>query len=1210
MIPRSPIRFLAAALCLGLAVPARADAPRRAHDPLTGPLLRFPAAASAGAPRAKTAGVSERAAGPTSVVAPGRVLPRPAPPASHTIAAPSDGPASKPGDRTGDRTTGGGGNGFGTAFSTLGDAFGDGLSDFAVGAPYVLNPSGTTGQVLVYNAAPGTGIGAPKTLYSQQANNGYGQSVAGVGDVNGDGFGDLLVGAPFQTSGGHTNCGRAVLYLGTSSGYLATPSWTFDTLEDGAGVGLRVAWAGDVNRDGYDDWLVAAPYHTDGQTFEGAVYLFYGGSGALSTTPVWTQESDVDMAYFGWSISTAGDVNGDGYSDFLVGAPGDQYPLGKAADEGSLYLFAGGPGMPQHVPARKFYGGQFNAQLGSSAAAAGDVNGDGYADFLAGAPFFGDDQINEGIANLYLGGPVFALIATPIQIEGSIANAEFGYSVGTAGDINGDGFADILIGAILVPQGSGQGAAYVYLGNESGGYVSPYDEFDASAVNETMGIWVGTLGDITGDGRGEYAAGAPSATGDGHIEYHAGQAFPISSVDQVGGQGGFDGATFGVSGATADVDGDGYDDLIIGTPNGGGDGQNRGSVTLFRGGPRPFQQAGPYPFLGAAPDWTYVGGQAFEIVGTALSTAGDVNADGYEDFISGGYEYSNGESVEGEALLFYGSPSGPLGSPIWQTEGNEVLAYHGYSVAGGGDLNGDGFDDVAVGEPGADGPIGDEGAVAVYLGSALGAARVPVVRLIGGQASAEFGVSCAIVGDINRDGYDDLAVGAPFWADPDAGEGRVLIFLGSSTGVHSPPSQEIQLNVAGAEFGYNLARIGDVNGDGYADLAVGAPYFTNGQSQEGEVLVYYGSPGGLVTPAGWSLEGDEIDRNLGTYGLAGAGDQNNDGYGDLFVGSPYTDGGGMDVGRIQIFPGGPSGLDTTPFFDLTSVFSGIYLGVAVGGMADFNGDGASDLYYSAPDYSLAYATEGVVAIRYGNMFDLNSFNPDQPVAAWRTDALAPVSPGLRSNANNAFSLHARGRSPAGRTRLKLEWEAKPQSTPFDFAGRGSSAWQSMASVVPGNGTSAAFASNVSGLATGTRYHWRARARSSSPLFPWTPWVGNERVGESERMIVTGGVPGVVAVDPPAAEPGPLALAGAAPNPFTDSAALAFTLPRAGHAVLALYDVHGRLVRTVFEGAAPAGRTNAAWDGRDDHGRAAPAGAYFSRLTFGNEERIGKVVRLR
>lgn len=1135
--------------------------------------------------------------GRTSVFAPGRVLPIAPSPAPGVIGAPNA-PLIDP--RKLPATMGGGGDGFGTSVTTLGDLFKDGASDFAIAAPYILQPKGT-GSVYIYNGLPGSLFTQPIILNSDQADCLFGTSISTAGDVNGDGYPDLLVGAPGYDVNGHNECGRAYLYLGQAFGYSSLPSWQFDTEVDGAFVGWSVAWAGDVNKDGYDDWLVSAPYHTNGESYEGVAYLFYGGTGPLSTTPAWTQEPNLPFTYYGWSVSTAGDVNGDGYSDFLIGAPGWDDSFNH---EGSVSLFLGSATVPSHAPARMWLGGQNGAQLGWSVSTAGDVDLDGYSDFIAGAPYFTNDQISEGVAFVYEGGPVPALYDVPTMLEGVSPNAEYGYAVGTAGDVNGDGIADVVVGARLSPVVAGSGAAFMYKGTSLGISSTVSGTIDYPLSGQYCGTWVGTLGDFSGDGLSDWAAGSPGPAVAGTVFFQFGAAV-IPRLDFIAGQGLVPSRSWGLSGATADTDGDGYDDLIVGTPSGGSDVAGRGVLTMFRGGPHPFPSVGSYPYLGAAADWTYEG-EPYDGAGISISNAGDVNRDGYEDILAGGYSYSKPEGAEGEALLFYGSPGGPSTAPVWRTESNHASAFYGYSVAGGGDLNGDGYDDVAVGSPQDDQGLVSEGLVYVYLGSSFGLAHDPLVILRGNQGAALFGVSVAIPGDVNRDGYDDLVVGAHYYTDGEIHEGGAFLYLGSPTGIHAPASQILQIDQADAFFGWRVARIGDVNGDGYADVAVGAPDFTDGQSNEGGVFVYYGSPGGLSTASPWLIEGDVAGLTLGYWGIGSGGDLDGDGYGDFILGAPYSSGGAFEGGRVAVYPGGPGGLSYVPSFSFDGSVASIHAGTAVGGDGDFNGDGATDLYYTAPNYALVGPDEGAVAVLFGDMYGFASL--DRSVSAWRADGTAPIATGLRSDATTAFRLKGTGRSAAGRTRVQLEWEVKPLATPFDFTGRARTGFQATGGIVPGLGSGSAFNASVTGLSPATPYRWRARYRSASPFFPSSPWIVDARRRSTERDLSTAGAPGPVAVDPEA--PGPLALAAALPNPFTESATLTFTLPRPGHATLSLYDVSGRLVRTLFDGVANAGSTRLTWDGTSQSGRAVPAGAYFGRLVFGNQETLRKVVRLR
>src|SRR5262245_10237003 len=148
---------------------------------------------------------------------------------------------------------------------------------------------------------------------------GFGVSVATAGDVNGDGYADVIVGASAYQNG-QTGEGRAFVYQGSAAGLATEPAWTAEGEQQGANFGISVGTAGDVNGDGYDDVIVGANFYDNGQTDEGRAYVYLGSASGLAATPSWIAESDQADASFGTSAHTAGDVNGDGYDDVIVGA--------------------------------------------------------------------------------------------------------------------------------------------------------------------------------------------------------------------------------------------------------------------------------------------------------------------------------------------------------------------------------------------------------------------------------------------------------------------------------------------------------------------------------------------------------------------------------------------------------------------------------------------------------------------------------------------------------------------------------------------------------------------------------------------------------------------------------------------------------------------------------------------------------------------------
>jgi hypothetical protein len=351
------------------------------------------------------------------------------------------------------------------------------------------------------------------------------------------------------------------------------------------------------------------------------------------------------------------------------------------------------------------------------------------------------------------------------------------------------------------------------------------------------------------------------------------------------------GARLGAAVATAgDVNGDGYSDVIVGAPGftNGQSGEGRALVYL-----------GSAVGLADSPAWTAEGGQGDASFGSSVSTAGDVNGDGYSDVVIGAPGFANGESGEGRAYVYLGSASGLAASPAWTVEGNQIDASLGSSVSTAGDIDGDGYSDVVIGAPGfANGESG-EGRAYVYLGSAGGLVTSPSWSAESNQVDASFGASVSTAGDVNGDGYGDVIVGAPGYDAGQNDEGRAFTYLGSASGLAAAPVWTAESNQDGAELGASVATAGDVDGDGRADVIVGAPGYDNGQSNEGRAYVFQGTVSGVATTAAWTAEGDQADAAFGTS-VATAGDVNGDGYADVIVGAPGYDNGQSNEGRAWV----------------------------------------------------------------------------------------------------------------------------------------------------------------------------------------------------------------------------------------------------------------------------------------------------------------------
>lgn len=313
-----------------------------------------------------------------------------------------------------------------------GDVYGDGYSDIIVGAPKSNMHGNMAGNVCLYYGSeegiledPDVGVG-----YDREGR--YGHSVSSAGDVNGDGYSDIIIGAnKYDTLVPEPESGQVWVYHGSSEGIvLLSPNYcdcSQHARQAGAEFGHSVACAGDGNGDGFSDVIVGVPYYDSDLTDAGSVLVFHGASKGLASELSWQVEGDVSTAYIGLDVSSAGDVNGDGYSDLVLGAP---YFTDANDKEGSVTLFLGSDSGPKLI----FYdwratgGLKSNMGFGSAVSACGDVNGDGYADVLGGAPDYEHDE--KGSAFMYFGngGPGHALRPRQLHSDNSGPIARLGLS--------------------------------------------------------------------------------------------------------------------------------------------------------------------------------------------------------------------------------------------------------------------------------------------------------------------------------------------------------------------------------------------------------------------------------------------------------------------------------------------------------------------------------------------------------------------------------------------------------------------------------------------------------------------------------------------------------------------------------------------------------------------------------------------------------------
>jgi len=380
-----------------------------------------------------------------------------------------------------------------------------------------------------------------------EANN-FGYSVSSAGDVNGDGYADIIVGADRYKE----FTGRVHVYLGSSAGPAAYPIFSASGEDVNNHFGYSVGTAGDVNGDGYADIIVGAYHYKE---FTGRAYLYAGNANGVDTAPLATFTGETPNIYFGRSVGTAGDVNGDGYDDVIIGA--------QAYDNwtGQVFVFTGSPNGLNATPIFTATGEGPSNSFGHSVGTAGDVNGDGYADIVVGAHGYADFT---GRAYVYLGGADGLSPNRTFTIMGENINDTFGHSVSTAGDVNGDGYDDIVVGASHYNHGTGR--VYVYVGGFNGLSTTPVFTATGEGENDNFGFSVGSAGDVNGDGFADVIVGAYQYNDFmGQIYVYFGDTAGLISYPAFTAIGESQSTSFGYSVSTAgDANGDGYDDIVIG----------------------------------------------------------------------------------------------------------------------------------------------------------------------------------------------------------------------------------------------------------------------------------------------------------------------------------------------------------------------------------------------------------------------------------------------------------------------------------------------------------------------------------------------------------------------------------------------------------------------------------------------------------------------
>jgi FG-GAP repeat len=777
----------------------------------------------------------------------------------------------------------------GACVAAAGDVNQDGYDDVVMGAPGADGEEmPRAGRVYVYSGIDGSLL---HLWHGERRSDYFGLTVAGAGDVNADGYADVLVGAPRSFE----YAGSVYVYSGADGSLIR--KWQGYAKKDW--FGATVAGAGDVNQDGFDDILVnALQLNPEDPTATGSVFLYSGADGALLHS--WTGTTANEE--FGRALAGAGDVNGDGYDDLILGASAAS--AGEFEEEGFAYVYSGKDGSRLH----KWQGGAAWVHFGDAVSGAGDVNQDGYDDLLIGAP---NSRQNAGSAFVFSGKDGAQLFA----LHGKSGDDLFGSSVSEVSDMTGDHIPDIVVGAHQAePKGRiGAGSVYVY----SGATGKLIGQWTGSADGDSFGWSVNGAGDLNGDGLAEIIVGTPYSGS--QTQYKSGAAYVYTLANPhrlyqwdhtiLGSPAVVDVA------AAGDLNDDGYDDLIVGTFGAFDQEMDRGvGASAFSGSDGSLLH-----------QWRGLAG--VELSGAKVSGIGDINHDGFDDVCIGVAAAST------EEIPFTGSVwafSGTDGSLLHRWDGKTTEDGFGTAVSAMTDVNQDGIGEILVSAPGADREgTTDTGAVYLYSGADYSLLR----QWNGPTASTGFGAKIADAGDVNRDGIADLIVGAPFASPGEIRDaGSAFVYSGADGSLLH------QFHGVGTydRLGFTVSGAGDFNQDGHADLLVGAPlHDVKGKREAGSVYLYSGADGSLLL----HLNGESGGDNFGNS-VANAGDTNGDHINDLVVGSIYAKFGGLvTTGAAYVY----SGKDGRLLYRVCGTSSIERFGTIVANAGDVNADGRADI---------------------------------------------------------------------------------------------------------------------------------------------------------------------------------------------------------------------------------------------------------------------------
>ncbi len=890
----------------------------------------------------------------------------------------------------------------GFSVSNAGDTNGDGFDDIVIGTVDTTSKS----YVIFGNSSGFSNIDLSSFTNTQgftvtgTAGTAAGYSVSGAGDVNGDGFDDVIIGQ----FGANSNAGLSHVIYGKSSG-LTDITLTSMTSSQGFSIaganslddsGYSVSGAGDINGDGYDDIVIGA---FQASSFKGVTYVIFGNA-TLSNINLATLTMSQGFSITGvntedrsgnW-VSNAGDVNGDGYADIIIGAykansnDGKAYVIfGQASDFSNINLVSLNSTQGFSVTGAGGY-------MGITVSGAGDMNGDGYSEVV----------IGSGIGSYVIFGNSSSF--SNIDISNMTSNQGFtitggGSAVSNAGDVNGDGYADIII------QGE-----YVIFGKASG-----LNDIVLSSLTNNQGYRI-------------LSSGGSAVSGGG------------------------------------DINGDGYSDVIIGNPGGDPDGKNNAGTTYVVFGniyPTLMPTVTPTLLPTLSPTATLENGLVayYSFSGNANDESGNGN-DGVvhnatltEDRFgnpNSAYHFDNFSNIkiQNSVLLDIGTNSYSIS--VWikldQNNNNMRIFSHGSFNCNTGYMLRTGGSNIVQQFSCSEGGCSLSGATDNVLNTGAWYFIANTVQRGGNAAIYINAISYYQTSEVSEcslsngnNGYIGYAPqGEQFYGSID--ELRIynraltpeevleLYQFEAPTGqptskpnskpTPSPtlparpvsdvdlatlnPNQGIKISgtAVGDKAGFSVANIGDFNGDGFDDVVIGAPEASPlSRTKAGTAFIVFGSSSAnsdiellnLTPSQGFKIFGEAAGDECG-YSVASAGDFNNDGFMDAIIGARFANPSSIPSAGISYVIFGKSGDNVDIDLSNLSISQGFkilgaggYSGWSVASAGDVNGDGYSDVIISAPTINPGGGGRSQAGITYlifgeqtvSNDIDLSYFNNTQ-----------------------------------------------------------------------------------------------------------------------------------------------------------------------------------------------------------------------------------------